>query len=534
MDVEIVVHAQVGATGGLVRLLKSLEAADYMSSCPPRLTLELPPVIDPAARLYLQGFNWPQRSASASASPQNAGRLSVRHRVGAPRDAAVAPIESFFPATASDSHVLVLSPQAELSPHFFHFVKYAVLEYRYSAYGGAPARERVAGISLELPTHQPAAHYTTPTTMTSRAPATPPSLFIPPAERSAADFKNDNGAAAHVRHNASLFLWQAPNSNAAVYFGDRWAELHSLVRRRLKAERAAPALADTTKNAGAGAGAAAAVAATADAPQQSSGRRQPSRWTEHMLDLFRLRGYLMAYPQLGPDNVIVAVHMQPDAAAVYSFTSTSTPTANKKNKLNDGESSGGGGGGSRGESRISPHISSLLTLLPAGSGGDLPEVEEMPVLAFDGAPTTLARTHAAAATFADEYRLRVGGCSSSSSLSSSSSSLPSAIPKTGASAAAGPAARPFPFRRLKLSELFCLPSPEGSGAANDNEDDEVEEETEAQAAEEQEGQDDGGSGGDPGLDGSSDIGSSGSSGADGNTFDGNGNGDGDNINENSK
>ena len=44
--IDILVQVPLGPAGSLIRLLKSLEAADYTGVTPPRLTIELPPNID--------------------------------------------------------------------------------------------------------------------------------------------------------------------------------------------------------------------------------------------------------------------------------------------------------------------------------------------------------------------------------------------------------------------------------------------------------------------------------------------------------
>jgi hypothetical protein len=118
--VDIVVQAPLTGAGSLMRLLKSLSAIDFSGSAVPHLTVELPPVIEPALDKFLEQFRWPPRSA---AHVRTAQMLTLRRRM--PRDrlteeeSAARFLESFWPRTVH-SHVLVLSPQAELTPQFFH------------------------------------------------------------------------------------------------------------------------------------------------------------------------------------------------------------------------------------------------------------------------------------------------------------------------------------------------------------------------------------------------------------------------------
>ena len=72
------------------------------------------------------------------------------------------------------------------------------------------------------------------------------------------------------------FLWQAPTSNAMLFMGDKWAELHDFVSRSLEAQQrldSTPALLS----------------------EKLVSTQHPS-WLEHALRLSRLRGYWTVYP----------------------------------------------------------------------------------------------------------------------------------------------------------------------------------------------------------------------------------------------
>lgn len=120
ISIDILIHALPGASGSLIRLLKSLSSADFSSGSVPRLTIELPHDIDPPTEAFLQSFQWPPAHLE---NPSHLRLLSLRHRI--PRhgvseeESSVRFLENFWPINAH-SHALVLSPQAELSPNFFN------------------------------------------------------------------------------------------------------------------------------------------------------------------------------------------------------------------------------------------------------------------------------------------------------------------------------------------------------------------------------------------------------------------------------
>lgn len=119
--VDILIQATPGSSGGLIRLLRSLSKADYISSSIPHLTIELPPTIDPPTKNFLESFKWPPAHIF---NPTNARYLSLRHRIPHQRlneaQSSTRFLESFWPPNPQKHHVLVLSPQVEVSPQFFH------------------------------------------------------------------------------------------------------------------------------------------------------------------------------------------------------------------------------------------------------------------------------------------------------------------------------------------------------------------------------------------------------------------------------
>ncbi|KAK8060444.1 hypothetical protein PG996_010374 [Apiospora saccharicola] len=59
IHIDILVHAMPGASGSLIRLLRSLGRADFAAGPIPHLTIELPHDIDPPTKRYLETFKWP-------------------------------------------------------------------------------------------------------------------------------------------------------------------------------------------------------------------------------------------------------------------------------------------------------------------------------------------------------------------------------------------------------------------------------------------------------------------------------------------
>lgn len=119
--VDILVQATPNASGSLMRLLRSLSKADYLSGSIPHLTIDLPHDIDPSTKSFLETFQWPPADVY---NPTNARHLSIRHRIPNQRlteeESSARFLESFWPGDPRISHILVLSPQVELAPDFFH------------------------------------------------------------------------------------------------------------------------------------------------------------------------------------------------------------------------------------------------------------------------------------------------------------------------------------------------------------------------------------------------------------------------------
>lgn len=349
-SVDILVHAHAGASGSLIRLLKSLRAADYTASAAPHLTIELPEEIDPPTAQFLKTFHWPPRRAS---NPAIANQLTLRHRITGRGDteeeSSVRFLEGFWPLDPVLSHVLVLSPQAELSPHYYHYLKMALLEYRYSGAAIYQAWDkRIFSLSLDLPRK----------TLDGSA------TFVPPKEQAVSSDGPELGAPSSS--HSSSFLWQAPNSNAALFLGERWAELHGFVSQLLEAQhgfQSTPAL----------------------LAEKSVSKEYPS-WLEHALRLCRARGYMTVYPGADLATDLAAIHGE-----LYQ---------KPEEYVN--------------ERSISKHEDEDEVILRHGTflsnGEGLSRFNEMALLTWDDKRISLEDLNEEAIKYAAGFRRTVGGC----------------------------------------------------------------------------------------------------------------------------
>lgn len=351
VSVDIVVHAHAGASGSLIRLLKSLSAADYTACAVPHLTIELPEKIDPPTSQFLQNFQWPPRSASG---PTSLNQLTLRHRIirqGDSEDGSVRYLESFWPANPVFSHVLVLSPQVEVSPNYFQYLKMAVLEYRYSTRALRQAwDQRLFGISLDLPT-------------TNLAGSEP---FVPPSRLAS---KLDDLELSSPRPDGPTpFLWQAPNSNAALIMGERWAELHGFVSQLLEAQHG--------------------FQTTPDLLAEKAVSRDHPAWMEHALRLCRARAYWSLYPSKDLAASLVTVH-----GDLYQPPEEFEDDVGDMKHIDEDE-------------MVLRHD----TLLDGLPNGELLQVNEMPILSWDDKQISLEALGEASLKYTAEFRRTVGGC----------------------------------------------------------------------------------------------------------------------------
>ncbi|KAI1826511.1 hypothetical protein F4861DRAFT_87104 [Xylaria intraflava] len=363
INIDISIQATPGSSGSLIRLLRSLSAADYASSAIPHITIEFPHHIDPSVKQFLDSFAWPPSQVS---NPTNERYLSLRHRLagrGLTEDETSARfLESFWPTQPQQSHVLVLSPNVELAPQFFYYLKYLLLEYRYSAAANAHDwGSHLFGISLEQPLN----------TLDGKNSISPP-LFKHPE-----DVNNQIGGISNP------FLWQAPTSNAVLFLGDKWMELHDLVSRTMQATNDLDGLPEVIS-------------------EKIVSKQHPS-WMEHALRLARVRGYSFLYPGDRVAEHLATVHGElyniPEEYANGKRSRASSPNDEEIEAIQQ-------------KVRAAPEtqLSSLPLLEGLPNKGDLWPLSALPVAAWEGNQVEPQDLQTQADDFELVFKSQVGGC----------------------------------------------------------------------------------------------------------------------------
>jgi hypothetical protein len=367
--IDILIQVPSGSSS-VLRLLESIKDADYSGLKPPRITIELPAELDVSVKEHIASFKWPPKNDKPTAEIG----LSIRRRISSHRhnqeESAMRFLELFYPASTVNSHVLLLSSQAQLSPQYFHFVKYALLEYKYSTYG-AEDNENLMGMSLELP----------PVLLDGKTRLEAPST---------GDMHTDRYKKLYPGAESVPFMWQAPNSHATLLLGDKWAELHSFLSNRVVKH------------------------------QQSGQSTRRGKlvsealpaWTEYMLEFMRARGYSLLYPAAMP-NALVTIHNE-----LYHV-----PEEYSKAPLQDGKESPPkpletGAPFLQADVPPKPPHNPEPPVIPGAVplhqalpfNGDLPEIPHLPQLLYDGKHIAPANTSIMAKEYADVFRREIGGC----------------------------------------------------------------------------------------------------------------------------
>lgn len=392
-QIDILIHAPQDSSGGLIRLLKSLESADYTGLRPPRLTVELPSNIEYFATRYLEYMDWPPDD---TASPLKPNALTLRHRISAARanseSASLRFLESFYPTSTFDNHVLVLSTNAEVDTLFLQYLYYAILEYRHSSYE-TPESNELLGLSLDVPIT-----YLNGTT-----------AFVQPV---VADMPQDKAKKFEKLDQTmpTPFLYLAPSSTATLIFGDKWATFHNFLSNRMaaiqtgKAERSRKFVSET----------------------------EPA-WTEHLLELMMARRWNILHPA----SPFVTVHNElaqiPEEfmreskqgtadEPIHSPSLEEEPflTAPSPPKIKP-----------RAEETQIRGTSPLQDILPFK--GDLSELPQIPHLYHTGELVDLGRMIDFSERYVTHFRQHLGGCDNAE------------------------ASRARVYRLLRTDDLFCLP-----------------------------------------------------------------------------
>ncbi len=306
-------------------------------------------------------------------------QVSLRHSIPrqdpTAKEASVHLVESFYPARPRDSHVLLLSPQVELSPLYYHYLIYNILEYKYSSQDQLLQEPgNLMGLSLELPSHH----------LNDTEIFTPPLLDRPYVQ----GVPKQPGQATH-------FLWQSPNSNAALYFGDKWIEFHSFLAARISA-----------------------LDSKTPRRKKLISEKYPS-WMEYLLELMRARGYSLLYPNFpSTSESIATLHnelYQPPEEYSQPHTSnaeSTLPTLDPNDPFTADASTQPAKPSAHTES---PLLSTnLISILP--QAGDLSDLSDIPLLSHEGNLLPHASSDFLSSTFAADFRREIGGCTGSSEI----------------------------------------------------------------------------------------------------------------------
>lgn len=346
---DILIQAPASGAGNLRRLLQSLSRADLSSVSVPHLTIELPSVVSSSLESLVAKFRWPSWSLDVLGQPQT---FSVRHRISGQKlteeESSVRFLESFWPRQPAYSHVLVLSPHTEITPQFFHYVKYSLLHHCYSSAALLQDWDkRLIGISFEHPT-------------TMLDTSTP---FVAPQSGKSGDA-------------APPFLWQAPSSDAVLYLGEKWVELHGYLSQLLEKRHSG-------------------VGTPAFLATKEVSKKHPS-WLEYVLQLSRLRGYVMLYPSQDTASAILGVHSdlydEPEEYQGQNKEDVSEPgDEDQASELFDSGSQ-----------------VDILTTIP--NRGTFQQLRELSLITWNGKPATTNELDKGAAQYASHFRMEVGEC----------------------------------------------------------------------------------------------------------------------------
>jgi hypothetical protein len=364
VDILIQVPPQ---SSSVLRLLKSIQDADYGGLKPPRIILELPAQLDESVKKHVDDFKWP----SHQVHPLEASGLIIRRRINSHRtaqeDAAIRFLELFYPTSTTKSHVLLLSPQTQLSPMYYHYVQYALLEYKFSSFGEQDS-SNLMGLSLELPS----------LLLDGKTKLSLPSLDDMYTDRYKKMFPNTH---------SPPFLWQAPNSHATLFFGDKWVELHSFLSNRVIKHQDSPKTASRAK----------LVSETLPA------------WTEYMLEFMRARAYTLLYPARTSDALVTIHNELYHAPEEYSPKSKGSkdhaeppldePFLRVENPPRPIKQD---------ESALVPDSKPLHLALPFD--GDLPELPHLPYMSYNGEMMHTWNISNIALEHANQFRTEIGGC----------------------------------------------------------------------------------------------------------------------------
>lgn len=363
-QIDIVITPYKQSAGSLLRLLESIQKANYAGLPEPRITIELPQTIDDFALRYLEYFRWPSDRETGQS------KLILRRRIDpaqiSPAVASLHTLESFYPPSWPLSHVLVLSPDVELAPEYLQYLTYLMLEYKYGI-KGRNMTSAMMGIALDLP------------------------------ERALND---KHPFVDQTTSRIGSLLWsQSPSSTATLYFGDKWVELQNWFTLRIQYD---PKLEKTVES---------SVA--------SVSTKHPA-WLGQAQELMLARNYYLLYPGFSHDaglklaTIHTELHQDPEEFArklkpVLPDRSSSISSISKDDVLTGEEDTGH----THHHVTSDPAISLLALLLGTQRALDreqLPQDFDLPMYSADGRVTDRDTSEMDADMFAEHISLELGGC----------------------------------------------------------------------------------------------------------------------------
>ncbi|KAF3893183.1 26S proteasome regulatory subunit rpn1 [Trichophyton interdigitale] len=345
VQTEILINVLPNSSGAFRKLLRSLQEADYFGPAP-GLTIELPVDADPTLLYFLKNFRWPPKTAHR----QFTLRRRISPSVLSSQEAAVRTVDSFYPKNPNFSHVILVSPDTELAPSFFHFLKYSLLKYKYGDSEDLPGH--LLGVSLELPSSRP----------TDGKPFSVPMSISSP--------NPSKGRPAEI----PTLLWQIPDNNAVLYFGDMWAEFQSFLSHRLS-----PSIQRRGKDV-----------------HKVILKSYPS-WMDYMLEFMRARGYYLVYPAFAAQDDLAI-------ATVHNELHRPPEEYDDPNQIQVK---------SKFEEKDLAHSPSTLSTLLDVYPGMLPDIRELSVLPYTGELTHDDESTNEQDSFLQTFRKEVGGCTNS-------------------------------------------------------------------------------------------------------------------------
>ncbi|KAA1112426.1 hypothetical protein PGTUg99_002982 [Puccinia graminis f. sp. tritici] len=221
----------------LSRLLGSLERAAYYGDTV-NLVINMEQTADQPTRKLVEGFEWKHGSKTVRKRIIQGGLLP-------------AVVESWYPSSAHDSYGVLLEDDVEVSGYFYGWLKFALLEYRYS---GRPAGA-IYGISLYQPQHSELRPE-------GRRPFHAPALL----------------AGLGVHPSTMPYASQVPCSWGALFFPETWTAFERYLTFRLANQLSGLQLHQPV------------------IPSPIRSNRWPKSWKKYLIEWVYLRGLVMLYP----------------------------------------------------------------------------------------------------------------------------------------------------------------------------------------------------------------------------------------------